>query len=48
MVKCKDCKYGVPVYKAEDIIDCCLLGKLKSPEDECEEGAQKDGGHGKA
>lgn len=26
MTKCKDCIYGKPVYKAEDLIDCAYKG----------------------
>ena len=41
MTKCKDCMYGRKVYKAEDLIDCCLKGSVKLSEDSCEEGKEK-------
>ena len=41
MTKCKDCAYGCPVYKAEDLIDCAKKGGVRLPEDGCGEGKEK-------
>lgn len=42
MCECKDCRYGLPVYKAPEIIDCARTGKIKAPADGCQEGREKD------
>lgn len=42
--RCKNCIYGLPVYKADGLIDCAKKGGVRLEEDGCEEGHETEKG----
>ena len=42
--RCKNCIYGLQVYKADGLIDCEKKGGVRLEEDGCEEGHETEKG----